>query len=390
MSIETESRLDPNTGYTCISCRLVFASSALQRDHYQTEWHRYNVKRQVTGLPPISIEQFESKVQQFQETVTDGKQKKEQEQDYCVECGKRFKSQNAYDNHLNSKKHRENVQKFELNGDKPKKLIPDTPGLTLDETKKLNDKEGYDSDDDDGTGSWKTVDSADEDDLVYDETKALPSTSCLFCNNRSDTVEGNLEHMTIHGFFIPDAEYCIDVNGLLTYLGMKVGCGGVCVLCNKRSKNFRTLDAVQKHMRDKQHCRFSVDDDDVVEYLDFYDYGSLLTDEGDEDDNVAINEGYTLILPSGARLGHRALDRYYKQHLRLQEGESKSSAQNRKAINIALGKYKALGWTGATGAVAVMKARDISYMKRIASKHWMQQGMKANKLFKTKGRADQM
>lgn len=75
----------------------------------------------------------------------------------------------------------------------------------MDETKKLNDKEGNDSDDDDGTGSWKTVDSADEDDLVYDETKALPSTSCLFCNNRSDTVEGNLEHMTIHGFFIPDA-----------------------------------------------------------------------------------------------------------------------------------------------------------------------------------------
>lgn len=116
-----------------------------------------------------------------------------------------------------------------------------------------------------------------------------------------------------------------------------------------------------------------------------------MTEDGDEDDNVAINEGFTLILPSGARLGHRALVRYYKQHLHLQEGESKSAAQNRKAINMALGKYKALGWTGATDhVVAAMKARDISYMKRIASKHWMQQGIKANKLFKTKGRADQM
>uniref|UniRef100_A0AC35FGL8 Uncharacterized protein n=1 Tax=Panagrolaimus sp. PS1159 TaxID=55785 RepID=A0AC35FGL8_9BILA len=86
------------------------------------------------------------------------------------------------------------------------------------------------------------------------------------------------------------------------------------------------LDAVQKHMHDKKTA----------------DFLSLLTDEGDEDDNVAINEGYTLILSSGARLGHRVLVRYYKQHLCLQEGESKSSAQNRKAINIAGGKYKAL------------------------------------------------
>lgn len=41
-------KLDASTGYTCISCRLVFANSALQREHYQTEWHRYNVKRQVS------------------------------------------------------------------------------------------------------------------------------------------------------------------------------------------------------------------------------------------------------------------------------------------------------------------------------------------------------
>lgn len=116
--MSTENKLDPNTGYTCISCRLVFATSALQRDHYQSEWHRYNVKRQVTGLPPIDIDQFESKVQQFHDSST-GKPKKEQEQDYCNECGKRFKSQNAFDNHLNSKKHKENVQKFIESGEEP-------------------------------------------------------------------------------------------------------------------------------------------------------------------------------------------------------------------------------------------------------------------------------
>ena len=75
-----------------------------------------------------------------------------------------------------------------------------------------------------------------------------------------------------HGFFIPDAEFCSDVEGLITFLGMKVGCGNVCISCNKRSKRFRTLDACQKHMRDLAHCRFSIDGDKIVEYLDFYDY----------------------------------------------------------------------------------------------------------------------
>lgn len=45
-----ESKFDASTGLTCISCRLVFFNSEIQRDHYKTEWHRYNVKRQVIFL----------------------------------------------------------------------------------------------------------------------------------------------------------------------------------------------------------------------------------------------------------------------------------------------------------------------------------------------------
>lgn len=106
-----------------------------------------------------------------------------------------------------------------------------------------------------------------------DEANALPPTSCLFCSESSTSVEENVMHMgQKHGFFIPDAEYCSDVTGLIEFLGMKVGCGNVCIWCNKRSKKFRTLDACQKHMRDLAHCRINVDNDHIVEYLDFYDY----------------------------------------------------------------------------------------------------------------------
>ena len=168
------------------------------------------------------------------------------------------------------------MKKFEENGGVKRKQVTQPepqPGLTLDQVK-ANEKNKEEESDDDGTGSWKTVDS--DEDFEYDETKAIPSTSCLFCAVKSASVEANLEHMTSHGFFIPDTEYCKDPEGLLNYLGMKVGCGGLCTLCNRRSRYFRSVDAVRKHMRDKQHCRFSLDGEEIVEYLDFYDYGLVV------------------------------------------------------------------------------------------------------------------
>ncbi|KIH52574.1 Mak16 protein [Ancylostoma duodenale] len=44
------SSLDPSTGFTCVACHLVFKTADLQRDHYRTDWHRYNLKRQVSFL----------------------------------------------------------------------------------------------------------------------------------------------------------------------------------------------------------------------------------------------------------------------------------------------------------------------------------------------------
>ena len=48
--------------YTCITCRVAFNTAQEQRDHYKTDWHRYNLKRKVVGLPPISAEKFKEKV----------------------------------------------------------------------------------------------------------------------------------------------------------------------------------------------------------------------------------------------------------------------------------------------------------------------------------------
>ena len=52
------------------------------------------------------------------------------------------------------------------------------------------------------------------------EGEALGIEECLFCSLVSDSIEKNVEHMTEkHSFFIPDAEFISNLEGLVVYLG---------------------------------------------------------------------------------------------------------------------------------------------------------------------------
>jgi pre-60S factor REI1 len=48
--------------FTCISCRVAFETAAEQRNHFSTDWHRYNMKRRVANLPPVPASAFNEKV----------------------------------------------------------------------------------------------------------------------------------------------------------------------------------------------------------------------------------------------------------------------------------------------------------------------------------------
>jgi pre-60S factor REI1 len=58
-----------------------------------------------------------------------------------------------------------------------------------------------------------------------------------------------------HGFFIPDREYLVDLPGLILYLSEKVAIGNVCLYCNGKGKEYKSMEAVRKHMVDKSHCK---------------------------------------------------------------------------------------------------------------------------------------
>lgn len=104
LNIETiDTTLFNMSSYSCISCRVSFADSEIQRIHYKCDWHRYNLKRKVAELPPITQEVFEEKlVQQRNQQLEENKNNSR----FCNLCSKPFSSQNAYTNHLKSKKHK--------------------------------------------------------------------------------------------------------------------------------------------------------------------------------------------------------------------------------------------------------------------------------------------
>ncbi|KAI0342054.1 hypothetical protein BDW22DRAFT_1331493 [Trametopsis cervina] len=372
-----EEREYSNHGlFTCLSCSIAFHSADEQREHYRSDHHRYNMKRRVAGLPPVSAELFNQKVlERRAETAIMVSPKGS----LCELCGKNYTTENAYRSHINSKKHKDN----ELKAAKaPLHVSPpsndEIPPETSQEPAPSDNKTSPEIITRQLAAVTLTVDAdAPEAEVIQtiDEKIAaarsrLQPTQCLFCPESSPSLEDNLTHMSaLHSFFIPDADFLVDLTGLITYLGEKIAVGNVCIYCNGKGREFRTLDAVRKHMDDKAHCKLAYDSErDRLELSDFYDFSSSYPEvqkrrqskkskteageaneewedvDGDEEmedaDEIIEEEGsdeesdgssvdelpdnqvtygdspYELVLPSGARIGHRSMRRYYAQSFR--------------------------------------------------------------------------
>ena len=192
-------------------------------------------------------------------------------------------------------------------------------------------------------------------------------------------MEAKYEHMAReHSFYVPDMEHVSDLAALLKFLGVKLGTYHVCLWCS--SKCYRNLDAVQKHMADKGHQKMRFDGETLLEYADFYSYGDDDDDDDDEEEgeNASVNvadydmlnqsdlnsdsrrvssvtvggspggfksvfedENYELVLPSGVKIGHRSLFRYYKHSF------GHRNIENKQRCNITVkDKYRAIANNG--------------------------------------------
>ncbi|XP_034033794.1 ankyrin repeat and zinc finger domain-containing protein 1 isoform X2 [Thalassophryne amazonica] len=52
---------EPSQNLICSACRCPFINREEQVEHYKLDWHLFNLKRKMTGLPPVTVEDFEKK-----------------------------------------------------------------------------------------------------------------------------------------------------------------------------------------------------------------------------------------------------------------------------------------------------------------------------------------
>ena len=50
-----------STSHKCSNCAVCFCTEEDYRQHYRSDFHRYNVKRRMVGLLCATLEQFNSK-----------------------------------------------------------------------------------------------------------------------------------------------------------------------------------------------------------------------------------------------------------------------------------------------------------------------------------------
>jgi pre-60S factor REI1 len=292
---------------------------------------------------------------------------------------KTYTTENAYRSHINSKKHKENELKSASQQSQPVPQLDEVPSAPVDPPSPSTLPTISPTPKDSTLSVPVTEDDINEsiDAKIAAARSRLSPAHCLFCTHTSSALPENLTHMSSsHSFFVPDADYLVDLPGLITYLGEKIAVGNVCIYCNGKGRELRTLEAVRKHMLDKAHCKIAYDtEDDRLEVSDYYDFTTSYPadtrkkkskqpraedeewedadddsgdaeevvdeatseppdSESDSDESIPENQitygdtEYELVLPSGARIGHRSMMRYYAQSLQpmhVQSNEDRNS-----------------------------------------------------------------
>ncbi|EWC46417.1 hypothetical protein DRE_04360 [Drechslerella stenobrocha 248] len=287
--------------FTCNTCQVAFKSSDGQRNHMHTDWHRYNLKRRIAELPPISSEIFAEKVISSQAADRAAHDRASFEKP-CQACSRTYYSQNAYNNHIGSLKHKQRVAALAKSRDGTESVMSST--FSMDDTE---DGALSAPPDDEGdankelasltqnlrlttsVSSTTTKQSSPSTQEPSKELESLPIIECIFCGLASTTLQQNLEHMSkSHGLFVPEQRYLVNLEGLVRYLGQKVLIGNTCLFCNKTKGG---LDGIRTHMRDKGHCMIAFDtEDEMLEIGEFYDFRSTYDDVEDEEDEAWEDE----------------------------------------------------------------------------------------------------
>lgn len=335
--------------YTCNSCQIQFSFPEDQRSHMKGEWHRYNLKRRVAQLPPLSEDMFNTKVA----TVIEKKQQDDGSEEEVERLGRGVQNVELTPKQLRRKQREELLEKKRKLLELAKNRLVSNGGRVkmgedgkLVVEKKEATKEEEQLKEEVAEAVRKEKDSVVDEETLIKEKLAnkvdVPVTKCIFCKDEEfEDVDGTFGHLfKQHGLYVPERTYLINKEGLLSYLYEKIGYGNVCLSCNFQGRNFQSII---QHMLSKNHIKIPYEtEDEKLEISDFYDFSKTyevdaaaaageagdndeewedvddeeLENDEDIDGEQLYASDYGLHLPNGVVLGHRALAKYYRQNLK--------------------------------------------------------------------------
>ena len=343
------------TNMMCNHCLYVSKTYEEMKEHYKSEFHKYNLNRVTMNLAPLSFEDYKRKKEFFMKKAEEKKKleetlKLQSVNLYCDICNKKFNSRKKLDEHLASKTHLKNkLHKEEIKKEDEKKEENNEISTSSKENKKTEPEK-------------TTLDDV---------------TICLFCNEKNENLKENMYHMVQkHKFDIPFVLYIKSYTDLLKLLAKKIFTYHACLTCD--TQKFESIRSLQSHMLAKSHT--FINEKDLDEFLfKYYDLKKLLSikeksirrtkefkilslrarvakelkeknlDGDDEWEEVKSNEGDDdyepmtlpngeLLLEDGTTLGNKEYKVYYKQrfHINKFEGLQKAHKERNKERNLRL------------------------------------------------------
>ena len=331
-----ESINKSRTNMMCNHCLYVSKTYEEMKEHYKSEFHKYNLNRVTMNLAPLSYEDYKRKKDFFMKKMEEKKKAEESlklksQNLFCEICSKKFNSSKKLEEHLNSKNHLKNKAKKD---EEKKDEISEISTSSKNEIKEPKNKEP-------------------------EKTTLDDITCCLFCNFKSDNLKNNFYHMVqMHNLEIPFIFYIKNYEELIKILAKKIFVYHACFTCD--TQRFETIRSLQRHMLSKGHT--VINDKDLDEFLyKYYDIKKLLSIkdknkrkskefkilslrakvakvlneknlEGDEWEEIKSNEDEDeyepmtlpngeLLLENGTTLGNKEFKIYYKQKFHINKYE---------------------------------------------------------------------
>jgi len=242
----------------------------------------------MVGLPPVPADVFSQLVTASREQANPA----EVAQPECIPCGKKYLSFQAFENHQQSKKHKQIAALYEKKTKKEQDAAA-TASSTESET----------TDSTETSTTTTTNNSQSNSTNMAVEQKAPSETVCLFCSHESEDGLHNYDHMySVHGFFLPSSERLIDLEGMIEYLAEKLTKDLDCLWCTPSvfaqdlkpdqeiQSKFKNLASVRRHMLDKGHCKLAMDRGAEREFADFYLSEDAFDGSSDESETAAGEE----------------------------------------------------------------------------------------------------